>query len=89
MDGSTLRARLASHGKVTGHRDGHWTLRLVRPAEENFDTQSLWRVVHREIPGAVLNLWRCRRAADRYFEVHEVLFRLGPAPESRMVESAA
>jgi hypothetical protein len=78
MDARTIRLRLSGHGDVTAHKDGSFTLSLRRPAGE-FWRNRMGRAVRDEIPGAVLRLYRCRPAADRYFEFHEVFFRLGPA----------
>ena len=88
MDARTIRLRLSGHGDVRLHRDGSWTLRLVKPAGE-FWKERLTRAVRDEVPGAVVSLYRCRRAADRWFEVHELEFRVGPEMVGRGAGVAA
>ena len=86
MDPRTIRLRLSGHGDLIAHRDGSFTLSLQRPAGE-FWKNRMGMAVRTEVPGAVLSLYRCRRAADRYFEIHEVFFRVGPSTDAPSVPS--
>jgi hypothetical protein len=81
MDAKSIRLRLSGHGDVTAHRDGSFTLSLRRPVGEYW-RERLRREVALQVPGAQIRFDRCRLSADPYFEVHEVLFRVGPAPDS-------
>lgn len=81
MDAKTIRLRLEPHGDLTAHRDGSFTLSLRRPVGEYW-RERLLRAVREEVPGARVRLIKCRPAADRFSEFHEVLFTLGPGPES-------
>lgn len=81
MDAATVKARLQAEGiAVTVHHDGRLTAKLTKPRSESW---GLWlRDRVRAIPGAIVVVTKERPAADPYFEHAEVLFRLGPAPES-------
>jgi len=84
MDAPTVAARLRAEGiAVTQHRDGSLTARLTKPSGGAWGFWLRDRI--RAIEGAVIVVTKERPAADPYFEHAEVLFRLGPAPESVMV----
>jgi len=84
VDARTVAARLRVEGiACTVHQDGRLTAKLTKPRSESW---GLWlRDRIRAIEGAVVVVTKERPAADPYFEHAEVLFRLGPAPESGMV----
>ena len=87
MDARAVAARLQAEGiGCTVHQDGKITAKLTKPRAESW---ALWlRDRIKALPGTTVVLVRERPAADPYFAHAEVLFRLGPAPEAGMVESA-
>lgn len=87
MDARSVAARLRAEGiDVTVHRDGTLTARMTKP---NGGAWGFWLTRHvKEFPGAVVLHTKEWQAADRFFEHAEVLFRLGPAPETVMVGRA-
>lgn len=88
MDAATVKARLQAEGiAVTVHRSGRLTAKLTKPYGGAWGFWLTERV--KSLPGAVVIFTRERPGADRFFEHSEVVFRLGPAPDSRLVESAA
>lgn len=86
MDAATVRSRLRAEGiSVTVHQDGRLTAALMKPREESWAGWLMARV--RAIPGATPIHRRLRPAADPYFEHNEVVFRLGPPPETASAQS--
>lgn len=84
MDARTVAARLRAEGiPCTVHRDGKLTASLMKPREESWVGWLMAKV--KAIPGATPIHRRLRPAADPYFEHSEVVFRLGPAPETEVV----
>lgn len=81
MDAATIAARLRAEGiACVRHRDGTLTASLMRPRAESW---TLWlsdRV--KQLPGVTGVRWRERPASDPYFMHNEVVFHLGPSPES-------
>lgn len=86
MDARHVARMLRAEGvHCVAHNNGRLTARktLARDARHGEGTRLLERVTR--FPGAEVILAKDRPAADPYFHHVEVIFRLGPAPESVMV----
>lgn len=88
MDAPTVVSRLRAEGiACTAHRDGTLTASLLKPREETWVRAIQARVS--QFPGASTFGWGEYETADPRLTRAVVRFRLGPAPESGVVGSAA